>query len=407
MDDLTTLEDIIEAQQALQGFVRITDLVPLALPGQGLPGGWLHLKAESLQQTGSFKVRGAYNRMRRMTAEERARGVIASSAGNHAQGVALAARELGIAATIVMPATAPLQKVENTRKLGATVELCGAFYDDAYERALALQKETGAVFIHAFNDRHVIAGQGTIGLEVLTQLPDVQTILVPVGGGGMAAGIALAAKSLRPDIEVLGVEPSGAASMKQSLLRGEVTTLATCSTIADGVAVKTPGDLTFALCQKYLDDILTVDEDEIASAILTMMEQAKMVVEGAGAVAVAGAMHAGGRLNGRRTVAIVSGGNIDVSMVSRIIDRGLVKTGRKAELVARITDRPGQLSRMLECVGAAGANILSIQHERSRSTLPIGQVVVELVLETSGFEHIAEVLRQLADLGIDAVNVTQ
>ena len=402
-----SLNDVLEAQKALAHFARVTDLVPLNLPGQGLPGGRLLLKAESLQQTGSFKVRGAYNRMRLMTQEERARGVIAASAGNHAQGVALAARELGIHATIVMPATAPLQKVENTRKLGAEVVLCGAFYDDANARALELQGESGAVFVHAFDDRAVVAGQGTIALEILAQMPDVQTILVPIGGGGMAAGIALAAKSLRPDIEVLGVEPEGAASMKQSFLRGEVTTFANCSTIADGVAVKTPGVLPFALCQKYLDDILTVDEDEIASAILYMMEQAKMVVEGAGAVAVAGAMHAGGRLNGHRRVAVVSGGNIDVSMVSRIIDRGLIKTGRKAELIARIIDRPGQLSRILDCVAGAGANILSIQHERSRSTLPIGQVVVELVVETSGFEHIAEVLQRLGDMGIDAVNVTQ
>ena len=401
-----TLDAIWDARAALRGFIRETDLVPLELAGRGLAKDTLYLKAENLQHTGSFKVRGAYNRMRQMTPEERAAGVIASSAGNHAQGVALAARALGVKATIVMPATAPLQKIDNTRALGAEVVLHGAVFDDAFQKAVELQRESGALFVHPFNDPWVIAGQGTAALEILEQLPDAEAILVPMGGGGLAAGIAVAAKALKPHIKIIGVEPVGAASMKQSLADGHVVSLTAMNTIADGVAIKTPGDVPFALCSRLLDGVLTVEEDEIAGAILYLMERAKMVAEGAGAVTVAAAMRQENCLQGLKTVAVVSGGNIDVSMVSRIIDRGLVSTGRKAEFEVRIPDRPGQLARVLECIAQAGANILSIQHERSSMNLPLGHVLVELTLETSGCDHIADVLKRLEAAGINAIEVT-
>ncbi|MDR1669336.1 MAG: threonine ammonia-lyase [Oscillospiraceae bacterium] len=378
-----TLEMVREAQESIKGFARWTDLLPASASVFGTRK--VLVKAENQQRTGSFKVRGAYNRMCRLTE----RSVICASAGNHAQGVALAARQLGIGASVVMPRGAPLSKIEATRAYGAEVILSGESFNEALDTALALQKERGLAFIHAFEDPYVIAGQGTIGLEILRDCPGVKTIVVPIGGGGLAAGVALAVKETNPGVRVIGVEPDSAASMLASFENSTPVKLNRCRTIADGVAVAEPGATTYSLCRRYLDGILTVSEDEIATAILTMLERMKMVAEGAGAIALAALMSRSGLED--PAVAVVSGGNIDVNVLERIIDRGLMNSGRRARLSTAVADRPGRLSKLLELLAQQGVNILSVSHDRLARGLEIGQTAVEIEMETRDRAHVREV----------------
>ena len=391
-----TLGMILEARERLKGVAQRTGIVQFkALSDEH---SQIYLKTEDLQNTGSFKVRGAYIKIASLSKEERQCGVIASSAGNHAQGVALAARAFGVPATIVMPAGAPLSKVMATRELGANVVLHGKVYDDAYEKARALQTETGAVFIHPFDDPMVIAGQGTIGLEIMDDLPDVKTIVVPIGGGGLASGVAAAVKMLHPDVRIVGVQASGAAGMKASLEAGHVVTLGSAKTIADGIAVKQPGELTFEMCREYIDEIVTVDDDEIAQAILFLMERGKMVAEGAGAAPVAAIINKKFDVSGK-VAAVISGGNIDVTMISRIIEKGLLRAGRVSKLLILMQDRPGQLELVSHIIGAGGANVMAVHHDRTDVDLDIRDAILEITMETQDREHAKRIIEALREAG--------
>ena len=334
---MLNLDDLYKARYVLSKILRRTDLVHAPKLN---PESDIYLKPENLQITGSFKVRGAYYRISQLSDEEKKKGVIACSAGNHAQGVALGATSHGIKSLICLPEGAPISKVEATRRLGADICLVPGVYDDAYQRALQLRDEHGYTFIHPFNDEHVIAGQGTIGLEVLDQLSDVEAVVVPIGGGGLISGVAFAIKSLNPNVKVYGVQAAGAPSMYESIREHHPETLASVSTVADGIAVKTPGDLTYDICSKYVDDIALVSEDEICAAILRLMEEEKMIAEGAGAVSVAAAMFNKVPIKGKKTICLVSGGNIDVNILNRVINRGLDKGGRICTLSMELADKP-------------------------------------------------------------------
>lgn len=358
------------------------------------------LKAENLQRTGSFKVRGALARVSRLTPEERQRGILAASAGNHAQGVAFAARQYGVACTIVMPETAPLTKITATRALGAEVLLHGQTYDEAYAFAVRLAHEGGAVFIHPFDDPDVIAGQGTLALELLEQQPDVEALLVPVGGGGLIAGIATALAALKPDVRLLGVQASGAAAFGPSLAAGRPVELARATTIADGIRVLRPGELTVELCRGRVAGVLDVPDEDISDAIVQLLEREKLVVEGAGAVGVAALLS--GRVHeppGTRVVVILSGGNIDINLVARIIEHGLTKAGRYLVVRTVVDDRPGQLLRLLEPLAAMRVNIISIEHHRAGTRVPVDQSLVTLHLETRDAEHCREIIAALQARG--------
>ena len=387
---MLTMEMIYEAQSSLKGIARLTPLLPAENLGENV-----FIKEENLQCTGSFKLRGAYCKIHSLTREEKARGVIACSAGNHAQGIALSAAKLGIRSIVCMPAAAPLSKIEATKKYGAEVVLVPGVYDDAYSMAVKLTKEFGYTFAHPFNDAHVIAGQGTIALEILSQLPEVEQIVVPVGGGGLIGGMAFAVKSLKPSCKVIGVQAAGAASMAVSLSNGAPTELLSVSTIADGIAVKKPGDLTYALCRKYVDEIVTVDDGEIASAILALMEKNKTVAEGAGAVPVAAVMFKKVDTSERKTVCLVSGGNIDVNMVSRIITKGLSNSGRITEVMTKIPDKPGNLNHLLQIVSDLGANVISVNHAREDKKSDVFSCIVSMVLETRNLQHVEEIEQAL------------
>ena len=387
-----TLGMILEARERLKGVAQRTGLVQFkALSDEH---SQIYLKTEDLQNTGSFKVRGAYIKIASLSEEERACGVIASSAGNHAQGVALAAKAFGVPATIVMPAGAPLSKVKATRELGANVVLHGSVYDDAYAEACRIQQETGATFIHPFDDPMVIAGQGTIGLEIMDDLPDVDTIVVPIGGGGLASGVAAAVKMLHPNVKVIGVQAAGAAGMKASIDAGHVVSLDAAKTIADGIAVKKLGELTFELCSRYLDEIVTVDDDEIAQAILFLMERGKMVAEGAGAAPVAAIMNRKFDVSGK-VAAVISGGNIDVTMISRIIEKGLLRAGRMTKLRILMQDRPGQLEMASRIIAAEGANVMVVHHDRTDVDLDIRDAILEITMETQDRKHAQRVIDAL------------
>ncbi|AET66303.1 threonine dehydratase, medium form [Desulfosporosinus orientis DSM 765] len=385
-----SFQEIKKAQIILQGVSYNTALVyNHAL--SDLSGNQVYVKMENLQRTGSFKLRGAYNKISNLTPEEKQRGVIASSAGNHAQGVAVAATLYGIKATIVMPSHAPLSKVSATRNYGAEVILHGENYDEAYNEALRLQAETQATFIHPFNDPLVIAGQGTIGLEILDDLPDVEIVVLPIGGGGLISGIALAVKTLNPAIKVIGVQSKNNPSMAESVAQQHITTIKGIPSIADGIAVKTPGDLTFDLVKQYVDEIITVDEDEIASTMLLFLESAKVVAEGAGAAAAAGIIHSLSEYKNRKIAAVISGGNVDVNLLARTIDKGLVNKGRKCFLTTVISDRPGALAQLLQLIACKGANVLAVTHRRETLDIPISYAKVELELETTDPAHVQKI----------------
>ncbi|MDO4921480.1 MAG: threonine ammonia-lyase [Phascolarctobacterium sp.] len=398
---MLTLDKIYHASFVLKSVARKTDLIaaPHLCEGQNL-----YLKTENLQVTGSFKVRGAYYKISQLNGEERAKGVIACSAGNHAQGVALAATHMGIKSVICMPDGAPIMKVENTKRLGAHVELVPGAYDDAHDRAVQMQEETGMTFIHPYDDELVIAGQGSIGLEILDQLPDVEAVIVPIGGGGLISGVAFAIKSLRPEVKVYGVQAAGAASMYNAYHDHKYETLEQVNTFADGIAVKTPGENTYELISKYVDDIVTVSEDEIATAILTLMEKQKLIAEGAGATPVAAALFNKLPIEGKKTVCLVSGGNIDVNILSRVITRGQVTSGRKTNLMIALEDKPGQLNLVSDIVSRCGANVISVHHDRSDANMAITSCFLKLGLETRDKEQIAEIKAKLAAAGFKLVN---
>ena len=374
----------------------------IAAPKINTEGG-IFLKPENLQVTGSFKLRGACYKISQLGDEEKAKGVIACSAGNHAQGVALGAAMHGIKSLICLPEGAPISKVEATRKLGAEICLVPGVYDDAYKKALELRDEFGYTFIHPFNDEHVIAGQGTIGLELLEQLPDVECVIVPVGGGGLASGVAFAIKTLNPNIKVYGVQASGAPSMLLSFEHKHVECLPSVATIADGIAVKEPGELTYQLCQKYLDGVVTVTEDEICAAILALVEQQKMIAEGAGAVSVAAAMFNKVPVKGRKTVCIVSGGNIDVTILSRVINRGLSKSGRIFNFCVELDDKPGQLLLVSQVAASVGANIISVYHERNDDTSNVTACWLRVQVETRNADHVEELKMALENAGLKLI----
>ena len=393
MEKKVTLEMIREAREAMRGVVEVTPIVTSTRLGKNL-----YIKSENLQKTGSFKIRGAFNKIRKLSPEEAARGVIACSAGNHAQGVALSATRLGIKSVICMPEGAPILKVEATRGYGAEVVLVPGIYDDAAREAERLSKEKGYTFAHPFNDPYVIAGQGTIGLEILEQVPDVEQIIVPIGGGGLISGIAVAVKSMRPNVKIIGVQSSTVPSMFVSLRNGVITTVKDGPTIADGIHVLTPGDLTFRLVQEYVDDIVTVSEDEIAAAIVALLEGRKTLAEGAGATTVAAYLF--NKVDTMlKTVVVVSGGNVDITTLSRIITKGLQKTGRIVQLTTKLADKAGSLAQLLTCVADCGANILNIEHEREDAKTSVSTCVVTMTLETRDEAHIRQIRKELVSRG--------
>lgn len=395
---MLSMEMIQDARNVLSGVARVTPLYNAPAIGKNI-----YIKAENLQMTGAFKLRGAYYKISCLTDEEKAKGVIACSAGNHAQGIAYSATKNGVRSIICMPAIAPLSKIEATKNYGAEVVLVDGVYDDAYNKAVELTKEHGYTFAHPFNDERVIAGQGTIALEILEQLPEAEQVVVPIGGGGLISGVAYAIKHLSPDCRVIGVQAEGAPSMAESVRMGRIVELPSVATIADGIAVKKPGSLTFELCEKYVDEIVTVSEDEIASAILTLMETQKTVAEGAGATSVAAAMF--GKIDtSKKTVCLVSGGNIDVSILSRVITRGLTKTGRITEIATKVADKPGQLTTLLQLIAKTGANIISISHNREDEKSEINSCVVSMTLETRNPVHVEEIHETLAKSGYAILN---
>ncbi|MBR6623659.1 MAG: threonine ammonia-lyase [Ruminococcus sp.] len=399
---MLTLDKIYSAKYVLKQIIRETDIIRAPKIN---PDADIYLKTENLQITGSFKVRGAYFRMSRLSAEEKAKGVIACSAGNHAQGVALAAAKNGIKSIICLPDSAPISKIEATKSYGAEICLVKGVYDDAYAEALRQRDEYGYTFIHPFDDEDVIAGQGTIGLELLEQIPDMEAVIIPIGGGGLISGVAFAIKKLNPDIKVYGVQASGAPSMFNSIRDNKIERLESVSTIADGIAVKEPGENTYNLISEYVDDIVTVTDDEISAAILALMEQQKLVTEGAGAVSVAAAMFNKVPVKGKKTVCLLSGGNIDVTILSRVIKRGLLMSGRSCSMNIELIDKPGQLMDVSRIIAELGGNVTSIHHERANEGSAVNGCYLRIVLETRNYDHIEQIRQALTDAGFKILNI--
>ncbi len=395
------IQEIYNAAEVLKDVARHTELIHA--PNIN-PQADVYIKPENLQLTGAFKLRGAYYKISQLTEDERKHGVIACSAGNHAQGVALAATRNGIKSLICLPAGAPISKIEATKALGAEVCLVPGVYDDAYAKAIELQKEHGYTFVHPFDDPKVIAGQGTIGLEILQEMPDVEAVIVPIGGGGLISGVAFAIKQLRPDVKVYGVQSSGAPSMATSLQEGKIRHLHNVSTIADGIAVKEPGVNTFDMCNRYVDEVVVVSDDEIAAAILTLLEKQKLVSEGAGAVSVAAAMFDKLPIKGKKVVCLVSGGNIDVNTLKRVITRGLTKAGRNYTFIIDLFDKPGQLAEVCNVIARTGGNVLSVTHERINTSTEINGCTVRFDLETLNPEHIERIRKELMEAGFKVLN---
>lgn len=396
---MLSLDKVFDAQTVLKSIIRETNVVR----AYGIaPQCELYLKPENLQITGSFKVRGSAYKIALLSEEEKARGVIACSAGNHAQGVALAATKNGIKSLICLPDSAPISKVEATKGFGADVCLVEGCYDDAYNKALELKESEGYTFVHPFDDENVIAGQGTIALEILKDLDNIDAIVVPVGGGGLISGIAYTAKQIRPSVKVYGVQVAGAPSMYNSIRDGEIERLDSVSTIADGIAVKQPGENTYAIVKEYVDEIALVTDDEVSSAILALIEKQKMIAEGAGAAAVAAVMFDKFDLKGKRVVAVVSGGNIDVTSLSRVIDRGLWNSGRSAVLLIELIDKPGQLMEISRIIASLGGNVTGVHYEKGNTESVTG-CFLRIELETRDFEHVNEIKKRLRDEGFKIV----
>ncbi|MBO5227084.1 MAG: threonine ammonia-lyase [Ruminococcus sp.] len=397
---MLTLDKIYKARHVLRKVIRETDLIYAPKMSSDCE---IYLKTENLQVTGSFKVRGASFMMSQLSDEEKARGVIACSAGNHAQGVALAASSQGIKSLICLPDGAPISKVEATKNYGAEVCMVEGVYDDAYNKALELQKEHNYTFIHPFDDENVIAGQGTIGLEILDQLPDADAVVVPVGGGGLISGVAYAIKNLNPDIKIYGVQASGAPSMVNSVHDNKIERLESVSTIADGIAVKEPGQHTFEYCRDYVDEMVTVTDDEISAAILALIERQKLIAEGAGAASVAAVMFGKIPVKGKKVVCLVSGGNIDVTILSRVIKRGLLMSGRTYTLLIELIDKPGQLLGVSKIIADQGGNVISIHHERANEGSDVNGCFLRITMETRDYAHIEAIRKALTDNGFKIV----
>ncbi len=396
---MLTLDKVYHASRVLKDVIRETDMIsaPNIKPGVNL-----FLKTENLQVTGSFKIRGSYYKISQLSEEEKANGVIACSAGNHAQGVALAATKSNIKSIICLPDGAPISKVEATKKYGAEVCLVKGVYDDAYQKALDLKEEKGYTFIHPFDDEDVIAGQGTIGLEVMEQLPNADVIVVPIGGGGLISGIAYTVKQINPRCKIYGVQAAGAPSMEKSIADGQIETLPKVQTIADGIAVKTPGNNTYELCKNYVDGIVTVTDDEISAAILTLLEQQKLIAEGAGAVPVAAVLFDKiPDVQGKNVCCVVSGGNIDVTILSRVIERGLKMGGRTANITIALSDKPGQLSGVSSIIANLGANVVSVNYDSTDLDMNITDCYLKLAVETRDFDHIIAIKKALVDAGFE------
>jgi threonine dehydratase len=401
-----TPDDVQAARDRLHGTIYVSPC-PYSETLSAITGARVFVKLENLQMTGSFKERGAANLLLQLSTDERRRGVVAASAGNHGLAVAFHAARLGVAAVIVMPEWAPLAKVTAARRHGAEVVPHGENYDEAYARAKEIEVERNLVFVHPFDDPRVIAGQGTIGLELVEQVPDLDAVLVPVGGGGLIGGLALAIKSQRPAVQVVGVQAAEVAAMKAAVAVGHRVTLPGATTLADGIAVRRVGEHTFELTRRWVDDVVSVGEEEIANAILLLLEIEKTVVEGAGAVPLAALANKRVALAGKTVVLVLSGGNIDVNVISRVIERGLVKDGRLVRLRVLLRDRPGTLARLTALVAEARANVLHIGHDRAFSRAPVGETEVELTLETSGRDQIEAIKRHLVDAGYTVEEVTQ
>ena len=391
------IDRFYDARRELRKVLRHTPLIPAP---RFSTNAEVYIKPENLQVTGSFKVRGAYYKIATMTPEEKSRGVIACSAGNHAQGVALGSQVNNIPAKIFVPSTAPISKVEATKRYGAEVVLIDGIYDDAYAAACAEVEKTGAMFVHPFDDDDVIAGQGTIGLEILEDMSSVEAVIVPIGGGGLASGIAVAIKTLNPNCKVYGVQAAGAPSMAESYHAKNILATPSVKTFADGIAVKRPGDKTFDYCSKYLDDIVTVTDDEIATAIVMLMEGQKLIAEGAGATALA-AIHFKKlpQIKGKKVVALLSGGNIDVTILSRVIHRGLVTSGRYSELNIELLDRPGELTRISTVISSLGANVVQVNHTRGNVHNDINACFLQIAMETRDFDHFNTIKEALQNAG--------
>lgn len=394
---MLTLDKIYHASYVLKEVIRQTDIIHASNIKNDAN---IFLKTENLQVTGSFKVRGSYYKISQLTEEEKKNGVIACSAGNHAQGVALAATKNGIKALICLPDGAPISKVEATKKYGAEVCMVKGVYDDAFNKAIELRDKYGYTFIHPFNDVDVIAGQGTIGLEILQQIPNVDAVVVPVGGGGLISGVAFAVKSLNPDCKVYGVQAAGAPSMRDSLVDGEIKTLENVSTVADGIAVKTPGDLTFEICKKYVDEIVTVTDDETSAAILTLMEQQKLIAEGAGAVAFAAVLFDKiPDIKGKNVCCLLSGGNIDVTILSRVIERGLMMSGRSTSIKIALSDKPGQLAGVSNIIAEKGGNVVSVEYDHADLDMNITDCFLSVGVETRDHKHVQVIKDALLEAG--------
>ncbi len=399
---MLSLDRIYQASHALKPIIRKTELIE----SYNLVDNCnLYLKAENLQVTGSFKVRGAYFKVSSLTDEEKSRGIVACSAGNHAQGVALAAQKSGTKTTIFIPSVAPISKIEATKRYGVDVKIIDGVYDDAYNAAVKFCEETGSVFVHPFDDEDVIAGQGTVGLEILTQMDDFDAIVVPIGGGGLISGIAFVAKMLNPNCKVYGVQAAGASSMFNSYKNEKIDALDSVKTFADGIAVKKPGSITYDLCNQYVDDIVTVSDDETATAILSLMERQRLVAEGAGAVAVAAVMFGKLPIDGKKVCALVSGGNIDVNILSRVINRGLQTTGRASELIIEMVDKPGQLQEVSTIIAKLGANVTKVRHNFGGENTDITGCYLHVSLETKNKEHLVEIENTLKQAGYSLVQV--
>ena len=392
------LQDFTTAREHLQKVLLPTHLIYSPIFSEE-SGNQIYIKPENLQKTGAFKIRGAYNKINKLTEEEKKRGVIASSAGNHAQGVAYAARELGIKAVIVMPETTPLIKVQSTKKYGAEVVLYGDVYDDAYQKAKELEAQEGYVFVHPFDDIDVLEGQGTIALEILEEMPDTEVIVVPIGGGGLISGIAAAAKMIKPDIKIIGVEPSGAASATEALKKNKVVTLPEANTIADGTAVKRIGDLTFNCIKQYVDEVVTVDDYELTEAFLLLAEKHKLIAENSGILPLAALKKLSER--GKKVVPVVSGGNIDVLMISSMINKGLISRDRIFNFAVSIPDRPGELAKITHIIADVGANIVKLAHNQFKNLSRFRDKEVLITVETNGTDHIQALVEAFAAKGYE------
>ena len=392
------LQDFTTAREHLQKVLLPTHLIYSPIFSEE-SGNQIYIKPENLQKTGAFKIRGAYNKINKLTEEEKKRGVIASSAGNHAQGVAYAARELGIKAVIVMPKTTPLIKVQSTKKYGAEVVLYGDVYDDAYQKAKELEAQEGYVFVHPFDDIDVLEGQGTIALEILEEMPDAEVLVVPIGGGGLISGIAAAAKMIKPDIKIIGVEPSGAASATEALKKNKVVTLPEANTIADGTAVKRIGDLTFNCIKQYVDEVVTVDDYELTEAFLLLAEKHKIIAENSGILPLAALKKLSER--GKKVVPVVSGGNIDVLMISSMIGKGLISRDRIFNFAVSIPDRPGELAKITHIIADVGANIVKLAHNQFKNLSRFRDKEVLITVETNGTDHVQALVDAFAAKGYE------